>query len=118
MIVDRGWRGFVLVLCGILACSVALLAEGRTAGAQPSPPTINCPGGSLKGCFTSSDQMARYLDMVTPLVTDFFVTRYGASFPRPKIRYVKAQESGPTGCEDDNGKLAGFDKDAYFYCPP
>lgn len=119
MKVSRTWRGFVLVLCGVVACSVTLFAGDRTANAQSSSlPTINCPGGTLKGCFTSSDQMARYLDMVTPLVTDFFVTSYGASFPRPKIRYIKAPESGPTGCVDDNGSLAGFDKDAYFYCPP
>jgi hypothetical protein len=35
----------------------------------------------------------------------------------PEIRYVKAQETGQSGCTDETGP-AGFDQDSYFYCGP
>jgi predicted metalloprotease len=113
--IDGKRRGFELVLCGALACSIVVSARGETARAQSA---MNCPGASLNGCFTSSSQMSRYLDMLKPLLTDFFVISYGAGFPKPEIRYVKALETGPTGCADEKGGPGGFDQDSYFYCVP
>ena len=54
-------------LCTVLACLILASVRAQTAMAQsPSPGTrplvvsklSDCPGESIKGCFTSSDQMS------------------------------------------------------------
>ena len=113
-------------LCTVLACLILASVRAQTAMAQsPSPGTrplvvsklSDCPRESIKGCFTSSDQMSQYLDIAKPLLTDFFVASYGDDFPKPEIRYIKPGESGLTGCRDQSGP-AKFDEDSYFYCGP
>jgi hypothetical protein len=71
-------RGFELVWYGSLVCLIAVLGRDGTAMAESSSSTTrapivskvaDCPGGSLNDCFTSSDQMGQYLEIVRPLLT-------------------------------------------------
>ena len=89
--------------------------RGSLAAEAPTP-QINCPAGSLIGCLTSSDQMGQYLDMVKPLLDDFFVFSYGTDLPRPKIRFVKAAEAGRSGCSSNGELPGGFDQNSFSYC--
>jgi predicted metalloprotease len=95
---------------------IGIASSVGTANAEP-PADVDCSEESLDGCFTSSDQMDEYLARVTPLLTEFFVASYGEGFPKPKIRYVAADESGESGCIDEDG-AAEFDRGSYFYCGP
>jgi predicted metalloprotease len=122
-------RDLRLLQCGALTCLIAIATSFGAANAEPparlltvadatTSDEVDCTAESLDGCFTSSDQMDQYLAIVSPLLTEFFVTSYGANFPKPKIRYVARQERGRSGCVDEYGDPAEFDQRSYFYCGP
>ena len=112
-------------LCAVACLILATVRPETTFAQSPSPdprPAVisklsDCPKGSLKSCFSSSEQMSQYLDIAKPLLTEFFVASYGDNFSKPAIRFVKPGETGLTGCVDQDGP-AKFNEDSYFYCGP
>jgi predicted metalloprotease len=84
-------------------------APAATASEVQGVGQSRCPGGSLEGCFTY-DQMSDYMDVVTPMVAQFFQERYpNVAAPRDVI-YVPHGQQAATPC----GSVAT--SESYEYC--
>ena len=101
-----------------LATAVAVVGlSPGVAQAQASQPmplhataSATCPAGDLEGAFTSSAEMAVYLDCVIPSVEQWIGATY-ADIPRPTYYFVPA---GVAGTEGDGG--CAYDATCLQYC--
>jgi predicted metalloprotease len=81
----------------------------QTAAEAQGGGESRCPGGSLEGCFTY-DQMSEYMDVVTPMVAQFFQERYpNVAAPR-NVVFVPRGQQAATAC----GSVAT--SESYEYC--
>ena len=84
-------------------------APAQTAAEAQGGGESRCPGGSLEGCFTF-DQMSEYMEVVTPMVAQFFQERY-PNVPAPRdIVFVPRGQQAATAC----GSIAT--SESYEYC--
>lgn len=90
-------------------------AAGPAAPATGRNPAPQATGESLEGQFSFST-MDRYVDAITPMITEWIDDTWRA-MPYPQaIRYVPRGGSGISDCLDSGGRVARFDSSAYAYC--
>ena len=87
-----------------------------TSSSKPTPfPSPACGAGLLKDCFASSGEMRVYLELVAPLVEQYFAEAYPL-IRKPQIRFARGGESGPTACPDERGRPELYTDTSYSYC--
>ncbi len=105
-------------LVGLVVAVAAVGFSPGVAQAQSSQATTadatggTCPAGDLEGAFTSSAEMAVYLDCVLPSVAQWIDATY-ADMTHPTNYYFVA--AGVSGAEADGG--CAYDENSLQYCP-
>ncbi len=94
---------------------VIVLQQGTKAMKRPSG--FNCPNQSLRGCFTSSDEMVTYYEFVLPFIDSFF-TQTWPKLPLPDHVYFLTTGSKLKEACGDPGSGSNLASDAsYEFCP-
>src|SRR3712207_5618194 len=110
----------------LVVLAVALVALGLSPGvaqAQASPMPLHatgsadCPAGDLEGAFTSSAEMAVYLECVIPGVEQWIDTTYADRAHHPTNYYFVPAGGGGTdgGCAYDETILGYWPADGSAY---
>src|SRR4051812_6920130 len=119
---------FIVVLLALAGPRGADLS-GHTAVTGQGPPLLvaaatddatsgsaECRPPSLANCY-AEDGMLDYINVVQPMIVQFFRSTYRA-MPEPN-QYIYVPESGPfpeSACQNENGGYLQ-DANAYAYCP-
>jgi predicted metalloprotease len=94
---------------------IIVLQQGTKALKPPSG--FNCPNQSLRGCFTSSDQMVTYYEFVLPFIDAFFQQTW-PQLPLPNhIYFVSTGSKLHEACGDPQSGSNVADDTSYEFCP-
>jgi predicted metalloprotease len=93
---------------------VIVLQQGATAMKPPSG--FSCPNQSLRGCFTSADEMVTYYEYVLPFIDAFFEQTW-PKLPLPAhVYFLSTGSTLQQGCIDSSGSHLADDT-SYEFCP-
>jgi predicted metalloprotease len=117
--------GPALTGCGLLGSTssanggsppagVVVLQQGATAMKPPS--NFSCPNQSLRGCFTSADEMVTYFEYVLPFIDAFFQQTW-PKLPLPShVYFLSTGATAQQACIDPSGSHLADDT-SYEFCP-
>jgi len=93
---------------------VIVLQQGSTPMKPPS--NFSCPNQSLRGCFTSADEMVTYYEYVLPYIDEFFLQTW-PKLPLPDhIYFLSTGSKLQEACHDPSGNNLANDT-SYEFCP-
>jgi predicted metalloprotease len=99
---------------GSAPTGVIVLQQGATAMKPPS--NFSCPNQSLRGCFTSADEMVTYYEYVLPFIDSFFQQTW-PKLPLPgHVYFLSTGTSLQQACIDSSGSHLADDT-SYEFCP-
>jgi predicted metalloprotease len=99
---------------GSAPAGVIALQTGATA--MKPPPNFSCPNQSLRGCFTSADEMVTYYEYVLPFIDAFFQQTW-PKLPLPDhVYFVSTGATVQQACINQSGGHVAADT-AYEFCP-
>jgi predicted metalloprotease len=94
---------------------VIVLQQGTKAVKPPSG--FSCPNKSLRGCFTSSDEMVTYYEFVLPFIDAFFQQTW-PKLPLPDhVYFVTSGSKLQEACGDPGTGSNLADDASYEFCP-
>jgi hypothetical protein len=100
---------------GSAPTGVIVLQQGSTAMKPPS--NFSCPNQSLRGCFTSADEMLTYFEYVLPFIDAFFQQTW-PKLPLPAhIYFLSTGATVQQGCIDPANSSQQADDMSYEFCP-
>jgi predicted metalloprotease len=99
---------------GSAPAGVIVLQQGATA--MKPPANFSCPNQSLRGCFTSADEMVTYFEYVLPFIDAFFQQTW-PKLPLPShVYFLSTGSSVQQACIDPAGSHLADDA-SYEFCP-
>jgi predicted metalloprotease len=104
-------------LAVLLTLALAALVAGRISGGASASTSAQarCVPPSLKDCY-SKGGMLKYLNVIIPMVNQFFDTTWKAMGRPAAYIYIRHSYKTASSCEDtDSSSFYAF-PDAYFFC--
>ena len=81
------------------------------------PSNFSCPNQSLRGCFTSADEMVTYFEYVLPFIDEFFQQTW-PKLPLPDhVYFLSTGATVQQACIDPANNSRQADDMSYEFCP-